>query len=621
MLLWPILIPLVAGAVMLALRKAPGLLQSGVAMLTVAANLVLCVMFFGKDMSYAPKDWAGNWCGLNFELALRIYPFSSFVLAAAAGFGFVVTLFCMRGLQGKSYLNQFYVYTMITLSAVNGAILADNLAFLLFCWEGMLGTLFAMIAIGNPDAWKTATKAFLIMGVTDLCLMFGIALTGWQAGTMRMSAINLDPTGVNAVAMILLMIGAASKAGCMPFHTWIPDAAKDAPLPFMALLPASLEKLIGIYLLSRISLDMFKMNPHSGLSTLMMVVGAVTIILAVMMALIQKDYKRLLSYHAISQVGYMILGVGTMVPAGIIGGLFHMINHAMYKSCLFLTAGSVERQAGTTALEKLGGLGRKMPITCACFVVAAMSISGVPPFNGFFSKELVYDGALERNVLYYLVAIMGSFLTAASFLKLGHAAYFGPRARENDNVKEAPLSMLVSMVIIAGGCVLFGLKNELPIDHFILPGLTGTKFFAANRAEFAGHMHFAGWPTDMSLVVVTGLVLAAAVVNHVTGVRITGSGLHSLDHIHYSPALHGIYDLAENRWFDPYVLGMRAIDYVARAGKWVDRAFSWMYDNMTVAATFSLTTLVRMAHTGSYALYVVWALVGALAAIVVVLLN
>ena len=620
MLLWPILIPLVASALVLALRKAPAVLRNGVTLLAVTANLVMCVMFFNKNMEYSPENWAGNWGGLNFELALRVYPFSSFVLAAAAGFGFVVTLFCMRSLQGKSYANQFYVYTLITLAAVNGAILANNLAVLLFFWEGMLGTLFAMIAIGNPNAYKTATKAFLIMGVTDLCLMFGIALTGWSAGTMKMSAINLDPTGINAVAMILLMIGAASKAGCMPFHTWIPDAANDAPLPFMALLPASLEKLIGIYLLSRISLDMFKMSPHSGLSTLMMVVGAITIILAVMMALIQKDYKRLLSYHAISQVGYMILGIGTMVPAGIIGGLFHMINHAMYKSCLFLTAGSVEKQAGTTALEKLGGLGRKMPITCACFVVAAMSISGVPPFNGFFSKELVYDGALDRNVLYYLVAIMGSFLTGASFLKLGHAAYFGPRSKENEGVKEAPLSMLVPMLIIAGACVLFGVWNALPIENFIMPGLTGTKFFAAHHAEFGAHMHFAGWPTDMALVVVTLIVLAAAVVNHIIGVRASGSGLHSLDHIHYAPALHGVYDLAEKRWFDPYVLCMK-MDYVVKAGNQVDRAFSWIYDRLAVTATFSLTTLIRMAHTGSYSLYVVWALVGAVTAIVVVLLN
>ncbi len=200
------------------------------------------------------------------------------------------------------------------------------------------------------------------------------------------------------MAFILLMIGAIGKAGAMPFHSWIPDAALDAPLPFMALLPGSIEKLLGIYLLARFSLDLFTLAPGTWVSTVLMVIGAATIILAVMMALVQKNYKRLLSYHAISQVGYMILGIGTGLPIGIVGGLFHMVNNAIYKSCLFLTAGAVEKQAGTTDLEKLGGLARSMPVTVICFIVAAVSISGVPPFNGFFSKEMVYDAALEERL-------------------------------------------------------------------------------------------------------------------------------------------------------------------------------------------------------------------------------
>ena len=243
----------------------------------------------------------------------------------------------------------------------------------------------------------------------------------------------------------------------MPFHSWIPDAAIAAPLPFMALVPAALEKLIGIYFLARISLDMFKLSAGSALSTVLMWVGIVTIILAVMMALIQKNYKRLLSYHAISQVGYMILGIGTAIPAGIVGGLFHMINHAIYKSGLFLTSGAVEKQVNTTNLEELGGLGRKMPITFICFIITAASISGVPPFNGFFSKELVYDAALERGLLFYLAAIAGSFFTAASFLKLGHSAFLGAPSESSAKAREVKWQMLLPMVIISGFCVMFWL--------------------------------------------------------------------------------------------------------------------------------------------------------------------
>ena len=302
-------------------------------------------------------------------------------------------------------------------------------------------------------------------------MLLGIGLTVYLAGTASMSSINLPVTGLGALAFVLLMVGALGKGGAMPFHSWIPDAAIDAPLPFMALIPGAIEKLLGIYFLTRISMDLFQFTPDSWLSTLMMIVGAVTILLAVFMALVQKDFKRLLSFHAISQVGYMVLGIGTGVPAGIVGGLFHMVNNALYKSCLFLTGGAVEKQTGTTDLRKLGGLAYKMPVTFIGFFIAAVSISGVPPFNGFFSKELIYDAALQRGTVFYLAAVLGSFFTAASFLKLGHAAFGGKLDTSNAQVKEAPPSMLFPILTLAGLCVLFGVYNVLPLEYLIQPVL------------------------------------------------------------------------------------------------------------------------------------------------------
>ena len=389
-----IAIPSVAGILALAIpgkTKGP---REAIAVLATLANLLLAIALFPKQISYS-VPWAGGFLNA-FAFEFRLYQFSGFILLAVAGFSFLVALYSVAFMAGKKLNNHFYAYMLLSLALANGAVLADNLVLMLFFWEGLLLTLFGMIIIGHPGAYKTAVKALIIAGVTDLCMMFGIALTYYLSGTMTMSKISLPLNHLGAVAFIFMMIGAVSKAGCMPFHSWIPDAAVDAPLPFMAFLPAALEKLLGIYLLARLSLNMFQLTESSWVSTMLMILGSVTILLAVAMALIQKDYKRLLSYHAISQVGYMILGIGTALPVGIVGGLFHMINHAMYKSCLFLTGGSVEKQAGHTNLKKLGGLGKLMPITMTCFVVAACAISGVPPFNGFFSKELVYHGALER---------------------------------------------------------------------------------------------------------------------------------------------------------------------------------------------------------------------------------
>ncbi len=597
-LLTILILPAICGAITFLVPKRVPYLRSAILLAATSINLYLAITLFGEE-----KLISIPWLGYGIEFSLRLDHFSTFILLAVSGFSFLIAIYSLAFMKGNEIGKPFFAYLLISLSLVNGATLADNLILLLFFWEGLLGTLFGFIYIGNKNAYKTAVKALVLVGVSDLCMMLGIGLTGHIAGTLTISQLALPVTGLSSIAFILLMIGAISKAGSMPFHSWIPDAAIDAPAPFMAFLPAALEKLLGIYFLARITLQMFALTPESWLSPLLMIIGGITILLAVMMALIQKDYKRLLSYHAISQVGYMIMGIGTAVPIGIVGGLFHMINHAMYKSCLFLTGGSVEKQAGTTDLSKLGGIGRKMPVTFTCFIIAAAAISGVPPFNGFFSKELIYDGALERSWIFYAMAALGSFFTAASFLKLGHAAFLGKRAPENDKVTEAPFAMLIPMITIAGFCVLFGVYNALPLRHLIQPIL--------GQERLEGH-DFAGMPKSLMLIVITIIVIVAAIVNHLIGVKKAGSGIGAADHIHYAPVLKPIYDKAEKRWFDPYNFGLNLVDVFSRIGYWLDRVMDWIYDVFTVTITSVSSHFLSRLHNGSYATYLIWSLLGIL---------
>jgi formate hydrogenlyase subunit 3/multisubunit Na+/H+ antiporter MnhD subunit len=591
----PILLPLVFGLLLLVWPKALKAALGWAAVFGAALNMALAVLFFGKQ-SVVTIPWAG----FGMDFSMRLYGFSSFILLAAAFFTLAVVFYCVSFLKDKDFAGKFYFYLFLTTAMVNGAVLANNLILMLFFWEGLMVPLYGMISIGKPDAYKTAVKAFIIVGISDLCLMLGIGLTGHLAGTLTMTDIHLPLSRYANAAFILLMIGAISKAGSMPFHSWIPDAANDAPLPFMAFLPAALEKLLGIYFLSRISLDLFIMNPDSKLSYIMMTVGVITILFAVMMALIQKDYKRLLSYHAISQVGYMVLGIGTAVPVGIVGGIFHMINHAMYKSGLFLTGGSVEKQAGTTDLKKLGGLGLKMPITFACFIITAAAISGVPPLNGFFSKELVYDGALERHWIFYAGALLGSFLTAASFLKLGHSAFMGKLSDENKNVKEAPVVMLIPMITIALVCVFFGLFNGIPLSKFIVPVL---------GERGLGHV-FSGFPANMMLVLATCVVLIAAFLNHIFGVKKSGSGLGAADHIHHAPVLSTVYGQAEKNG-DPYDIGYGLANIISRFLYNVDKAFDWCYNGFSVKISYFASNVLCAIHDGNYSSYLLWSVVGA----------
>lgn len=275
-----------------------------------------------------------------------------------------------------------------------------------------------------------------------------------------------------------------------------------------------------------------------------------------------------------------------------------MINNALYKSCLFLTGGSVEKQAGTTNLEKLGGLASKMPITFTCFIITAAAISGVPPLNGFFSKELVYEGALQRGSIFYIAAVLGSFFTAASFLKLGHAAYFGKISEANKHVKESSLPMLVPMIVIASICVLFGLYNHLPLNEFIKPVL--------GEQKPVGHEP----SSNIMLIVITVIVLVGALLHHLFAAKKMGGGVKASDHIRHAPILEKTYDRAEKRQFDPYDIALAIINGIAGLGWWLDRYIDWLYDGLSVRLAYLLSNGIKTAHTGNYSLYVIWSLLG-----------
>ncbi|TAL33216.1 MAG: NADH-quinone oxidoreductase subunit L [Spirochaetes bacterium] len=600
-LILPIAVPLAAGLLVLPFKAVKGTVHALVTFGVAAFTLALSLVLFGSESALSIP-----WAPFGLDFSLRLYSFSGFILVAASGFGTLISLYAAAFMRGKEKQNQFFGYFLLTMGLVNGAVLSDNLLLMLFFWEGLLVPLYGMIAIGSPKSYRTATKALIIVGLSDLCMMLGIAIVYSMTDTLTISKISVATgSALGSAAFVLMAIGAVSKAGSIPFHSWIPDAARAAALPFMAILPASLEKLLGIYFLSRICLDLFALTPDSWLSTLLMALGCVTIIVAVLMALIQKEYKRLLSYHAISQVGYMVLGIGTAVPIGIMGGIFHMINHAIYKSCLFLTGGAVEHRAGTTELDKLGGLRASMPVTCICFLVAAASISGVPPFNGFFSKEMVYAGALARGPLFYIFAVIGSFFTAASFLKLGHAVYFDPKQESAEKVREAPLAMLVPMIVLALLCVAFGVWNAWPIETLIAPSI------AASGAPVADAHGGAG----IFLIVMTCVALGGAVLNHLSGFKITHRGLTAVDHIHDTPGLSWAYDRAENRYNDFYDLGKKALVSFAKTLWKIDRAIDWIFEHLAGAVAFAFTARLRALQTGNYSLYIVFSLLGAAAVV------
>ena len=608
LLLQALLVPAAAGLLCWMLGKSGRKASFWLALIAAGWTLGIAWRLFRQPGSEFTWPWF-NVGGLGLGLILKTTPLGAFAGFAVAAFTLLITLYSFGYLKGSDVASdggRYYAYVMWSLAGSLTALYADHLLLLLIGWEVVTVMLFLLVSLGGTEAAaKGGMKSFVLLGLADCAMLASLAML-WASEalpTLLLSDITERlpvGTGFQYTTYILLLVGALAKAGAMPFHTWVPAAAEGAPTSVMAFLPASLDKLLGIYLLALVSLRMFAID--EAMKLLLLIIGSVTVLGAVMMAMIQHDLKKLLSYHAVSQVGYMVLGIGTGLWIGILGGLFHMLNHAIYKCTLFLCAGAVERSAGSTDLDRLGGLGRVMPVTFVTCGIAAFAISGVPPFNGFASKWMVYQGLLASPLriapLALVAAIFGSALTLASFVKVLHTVFAGPMspsaaAREP---REAGLTMLVPMVVLAALCVLFGLWYALPTEQILGPAMEALGVQAPSEA--VGSL----WqPLPALALIIVGL-LGGLIIYYVGRAfkvrktrtfiggevvpsepyRVSGTGFY--DTIRKLPLVGGVYGDAERMAFDIYRLGGRFGD--------------------------TLVQTLRRFHTGVLPLYVSWCLLG-----------
>ena len=404
---------------------------------------------------------------------------SRFILLFINILSLIILIYCLKNVK-KEYEGKFFLLFALTVSFCNGVAMSSNMIAFIIFW-GLSGALVYLFGLLNaPKSAESSRKAFIIIGASDVLLLFGLSIMFVMTKNQSLYLTKITLSSVMTyIAFFCLLLASFTKAGAFPMHTWLPDYAKDAPIEAVAELPSAMDKLLGIYLFARIMMNLF-VYPFA-IQAIIMIIGALTIIFAVMMALVQHNARKLLGYHAVSQVGYMVLGIGTGNPIGIIGGLFHMLNNAIYKSSLFLSLGSVEKRTGTSDLENLGGLAKKMPLTFVAALIGALSISGIPPLNGFFSKWMVYQsvlktasqhGAIWQIVLNlcFVLAVFGSALTLASFIKFIHAIFLGKLTKKYADVKEISFNNWFANLLLGALCIIFGvLVFAVPVKWFLLP--------------------------------------------------------------------------------------------------------------------------------------------------------
>jgi multicomponent Na+:H+ antiporter subunit D len=258
-------------------------------------------------------------------------------------------------------------------------------------------------------------------------------------------------------AATLFLVGFGLKAALVPFHAWLPDAHPSAPAPISAMLSGVVIKTLGVYALVRVLFDVLGLGDVQSILTTLMVLGTISMIVGGFLAIGQSDMKRMLAYSSISQIGYVVFGIGIGTRLGILGALFYLICHAVFKSLLFLNSGAVVYSTGNRNLTKMGGLGRRMPVTGVTSLIASLSISGIPPFAGFFSKLIIIVAAVQAgHVVFAILAVLVSIITLAYYLKMQRMAFFGALGAAWEKAKEAPVLMCISMVILAVLCLALG---------------------------------------------------------------------------------------------------------------------------------------------------------------------
>ncbi len=504
----------------------------------------------------------------NFEFALDIgtNSLSLFMLLFTAGFAFLTALYSPKYMAGKEKRKEYYIFLLIALGGASGVFVSNHLLLLLIFWEIVSIALYFLITTGGPESKTGATKTMAMIGAADGCLLLGIGILWYLSQLLYIDAINIVINNwLGAICVILLLIGALTKAGAIPFHTWIPKASEKAPAPVMAFLPASLDKLLGIYLFFLIVTQLFKLP--SGFTLTFMIVGVITIVAGVMMAIKQREFPKILAYNTVSQVGYMLLGMGAGGILGIAGCMFHMLNHAIYETCLFFCAGAVEKKTGTNELEKMGGLAKVMPITFICCLIAALSISGVPPFNGFVSKWMIYQATIANQnpymLIFLIIAMFGSALTLAVIIKLIYSVFLGKAGAASKKIKkDVGISMQIPMLVLAVLCILFGVWYQLPLSQFIMPAMQETQ---------AAFQPLGSWDSLLAVILIGGGLLiglfiyllgrmvkkARTVPSFIGGetietesARVVGTDFYNS--IESMKPLKGIYNIQNKGALDPY---------------------------------------------------------------------
>jgi len=415
----------------------------------------------GHEIPVPDISWLVIENGVTISLGIMVDALTAVMLVVVTTVSLMVQIYSQGYMKGDPGYHRYYAEMSLFTMSMLGLVLASNLLFVFVFWEmvGLCSYLLIGFWFHRPSAANAAKKAFIVTRLGDFGFLAGILILFLNTGTFDIAELHgLAIAGVLTGtvltwAAIGIFAGAVGKSAQFPLHTWLPDAM-EGPTPVSALIHSATMVSAGVFLVAR-TYPLFSHSPQA--LTTVAVVGGFTAIFAATMGLVMNDIKRVLAYSTISQLGYMMLGLGT---GGVAIGIFHLFNHAFFKALLFLGSGSVNHATGTFDMRLMGGLRKTMPWTYAVFLIGSLSIAGIWPLSGFWSKDEIVISAMSQPILFYL-AMITVFMTAFYMFRVVFMTFGGeyrggsPEAHnshphESSNVMVAPMVVLAVLAVFSG---------------------------------------------------------------------------------------------------------------------------------------------------------------------------
>jgi multicomponent Na+:H+ antiporter subunit D len=450
---------------------------------TTTSGIILLLMAPKVYGGYEITHFLGHWVpfsGHQLGDTLAVDPFGLTFALAVAIVGVVLLVCSLSELPGLGprELGGFACLFQLLLAALIGSALTADL-FNLFVWfEVAALASYGLIGffLERPIALEAAFKTLVLTNMAGFVVFIGAAIIYSGHGALNFGQIHHALlTHVNTadlVALGLLIMGFATKAGVIPFHGWLPDAHTAAPGPVSALF-SGLMVLLGIVAIARLSLQVYGHVSGLPILGLLTVLGCVSAVIGAVLALAQDDLKRLLAYDTISQMGILMVGFATARPEGVAGAVYHLISHSLFKVLLFLCAGAIVHATGLTKLSDMGDLARRMPVITAAFVLGSAAIAGIPPLDGYVSLGLIHDSLRGYDPAAFAAVIIAQVVTVAALSRATYLAFFRSRPHRLDDIEPLHPGMIVGLALLGAGCVAAGVLAFPVLRHVAEPAAGG----------------------------------------------------------------------------------------------------------------------------------------------------